>query len=175
MSAVVIAPPHGRGEVGGWRTQITQINDLIISHSNHTRLQPGSYCTSVSPECTRVPIRKPQLADCIDDNKPRWRRRYHHLLWTSTPSDASLRAWISVTQSVWGHRRCVEAACCGSHMHTPVTNKAWKRLNHNITPPGGGAFVILIVVMVTSSKHPGGLRLFIFIFNFQTSLVNTCG
>ena len=55
-------------------TQITQINNLIISHSNHTALQPGSYCTSVSPVCPRVPISSQQLAGRVEDNKPTQRR-----------------------------------------------------------------------------------------------------
>lgn len=47
-------------------TRITQINNLIISNSNHAGRRSGSYCSFMSLVCWCIPISSPEQADALE-------------------------------------------------------------------------------------------------------------
>lgn len=51
--------------ISGRETQITKINNLIISYSNHAGSRSGSYCSFISLVCWCIPINKPEQADAL--------------------------------------------------------------------------------------------------------------
>lgn len=48
---------HWHNITSGQESQITKINNLIISYSNHAAWSSGSYCSFISPVCWCIPIR----------------------------------------------------------------------------------------------------------------------
>lgn len=56
---------HCHNITSGRETQITKINNLIISYSNHAESRSGSYCSFISLVCWCIPIIKSEQADAL--------------------------------------------------------------------------------------------------------------
>ena len=89
--------------ISGRQTQITKINNLIISYSNHAVSRPGSYCSFISLVCWCIPITASRAGGCIGNTVIQRSGR-----WTTTVT-AYLHSVIDFWRFIISRIRCRHA------------------------------------------------------------------
>lgn len=101
--------------ISGRQTQITKINNLIISYSNHAVWRPGSYCSFISLVCWCIPITASRAGGCIENTVIQKNGR-----WTTTVTaylHSVIDFWRFIVSRIWCRHACkmpyfIRRKCC---------------------------------------------------------------